>query len=708
MILTNFYNRSERPPIPRDDVGSARLAGGRGAGGSQLANAGSRIVDGDDFRGFGSRLDQIKVPDSFGDYGNLEQRKDIYSNVQFSKSPQFRDFPSYQKPTSNFDEQDYRYGNRAGSVNDIGDWRANAVRKLPSMSYEATEFNNKKNIGPSSEIPSKVTANDEKNGAGTNWLKQRESEEVDKKQRQREELQRVYQEQMEEKKRKKEEEKRKQWLEDQKEEERLRKENEEIQRQFALEVQKKKEQELAKENAQLKLNEVVEDFTNAANKRKQSKFNKAFETSEENSLKREPVVMKQEEIVEPEREMRYDPPPRRLEDLVKETAKFVEDEARFKKRVEFSKDPELEVHKAVMRRIDATLDEQLDKMKKDLSLHTQFLRDSQATYKQQALVASELRQNAQKDLLRLREDLRMQQIEEETRPFQNLNFTPAQELKQASSTKQLLPQTKAPEKPGLRLGTKNYSKMQPIQSYDNNYDDVDLGGGAGTSRMGMTLDVDTHYVPVKGLGDLSLETSRAENKYALDSKNEMVGFEGEYEDVAKNKFDSLFPGHSKQQSHQNSDAQIEHNYRAAIKNGGGIESNEHRFNYMKGPTQVRQYEKVQQQNRNVLNKKDDFGDVEGADEIERLDNLLKRYRENARQQDDDDDEMELAQETDIKPIQQQSHKKIPTPIQEKFDDLGDYELPDREEDENNNEDDALNLANNHIDMNSRNFQHVEA
>jgi len=352
-----------------------------------------------------------------------------------------------------------------------------------------------------------------------------------------------------------------------------------------------------------------------------------------------------------------------------------------------------------MRRIDETLDEQLDKMKKDLTMHTQLLRDSQATYKQQALVASELRQNAQKDLLRLREDLRMQQVEEETRPFQNLNFTPAhQEFKQSSSTKQLIPAQnhKAPEKAGLRLGTKNYSKMQPIQSYDDHFGDVDLGGGAGTSRMGMTLDVDTHYVPVKGLGDLSLETSRAENKYALESKNELVGFDND-DDVAKNRFDSLFPQHKgnhDNNKYSNSDAHIEHNYRAAIKevkNGGGIELNEHRFNYMKGPTQVRQYEKVQNKN----GPKDDFGDVEGADEIERLDNLLKRYKENVRQVRENDDDMELAQETNIKPIQQ-THNRIPTIVQEKFDDEGDYELPDREE----QEDSGMNLANNHL--------HVEA
>ncbi len=62
-----------------------------------------------------------------------------------------------------------------------------------------------------------------------------------------------------------------------------------------------------------------------------------------------------------------------------------------------------------------------------------------------------------------------------------------------------------------------------------------------------------------------------------------------------------------------------------------------------------------------------------------------------RQGRDNDDDMELAQETNIKPIQQ-THNKIPTLIQEKFDDEGDYELPDREEEE----DSGMNLANNHL------------
>jgi len=700
----------------RDDNTARMSAGLPGRGGSRLADAGSRIVDGDDFRGFGSRLDQIKVPDSFGDYGNLEQRKEIYNNVQYSKSPQYNNnrsrelmwnMPDFnRKKTADFDgiinEQDYGYGaskvNRAESINDFNDWKANALKKSPETNpVTSTNQNQNQRYLPTDD-------GGEKNG--TSWLKQRESQDVDKKQKQREELQKVYREQMEEKKRKKDEEKRKQMLEDQKEEDRLRRENEELQRQFALELQKKKEQETAKENAQADLNKVVEDFTAAANKRKQNKYNKAFDTSEENSLRRdvvayqpEPNNMPEREI-EYEREVRYDPPPRRLEDLVKETAKFVEDEARFRKRVEFSQDPEMEVHKAVMRRIDATLDEQLDKMKKDLSLHTQLIRDSQSVYKQQAMVSSELRQNAQKDLLRLREDLRMQQVEEEQRPFHNLNMPPPQDysMKQhvnhSASNKQL----KLQEKPGVRLGSfgnKNYSKMQPIQSYDNH--DVDLGG---TSALGMTLDVDTHYVPVKGLGDLSLETSRAGESQAH------IGY-----DAAKNKFDSYFPEHKTAGPTYN-DAQIEHNYLASIKSGGGIEQNEHRYNYIKGPTQVRQYDKPK---KDVSHNNDNFGDVEGADEIERLDNLLKRYKENTRQQREEEDR-ELDQETDQKPLH---HTSIPvashTRIQEKLDynineneddlDLGAYELPDRDE-QNLDGGDELNVATHHVEVN-RNL-HVEA
>ena len=215
------------------------------------------------------------------------------------------------------------------------------------------------------------------------------------------------------------------------------------------------------------------------------------------------------------------------------------------------------------------------------------------------MIAQELRQNAQKDLMRLREELRNQQLQEERRPYEG--FDPVSTDQQFSRTAGFQG-GKQPEKSGLRIPMKNYTKMQGFED-----EGEDLG-----APQGFNLEVETAYVPVRRLdGDLpTIKESHGiaglMTKHGLkdDRTSSLVN------DAAMHKFGQLFPGHKNQSSENSlrSEARAENNLRSVDKvlsshssaKHNVIDQNEHSHNYLKGPTQIRQGEKVNKGSYNDL------------------------------------------------------------------------------------------------------------
>ena len=205
---------------------------------------------------------------------------------------------------------------------------------------------------------------------GNEWLVERTRQEEDKKQKQKDELQRIYREQIEEKNRKKDEEKRKKLEEERREEERLRKENEELNRQFLAEQQQKKQKSGANPTVQpTQQVAVIDDY---AQKRPQKQIQQ-FETSAENTMGGN----------------HYDKPSEyennaqimKIEDMIKSSANKLADQMRSNKRLELYSDPEINVHRAAMEKYNFTLDDELQKMRRNLEQQSSMIKNELISYK---------------------------------------------------------------------------------------------------------------------------------------------------------------------------------------------------------------------------------------------------------------------------------------------------------------------------------------
>ena len=222
--------------------------------------------------------------------------------------------------------------------------------------------------------------------------------------------------------------------------------------------------------------------------------------------------------------------------------------------------------------------------------------------------------------MRLREELRNQQLQEERRPYEEFDL--ASTDKQFTKTPGLRGR-KQSEKSGLRIPKKNYSK---IQGFEDEEEDL------GASQV-FNFEVETDYVPIGGLLDGHLQTFKKPHgiaglmtKHGLndDRTSSLVN------DDAMHKFGQIFSdnrNHSSENSLR-SEAKAQNNSRTMNKVSSShnsaknnmIDHNEHSYNYFKESTQIRQGEKTSKASYN--NK----GHNEGEDKIQRLEGLLDTYQ----------------------------------------------------------------------------------
>ena len=163
--------------------------------------------------------------------------------------------------------------------------------------------------------------------------------------------------------------------EERREDERLRKENEEINKQFLAEQQPKKRKGGSNQNVQsTQQNAVMDDYA----RKKPQKQIQQFETSMENPISRKnsdkPNEYGNAQIMKIEGRIKSP-------SSSSSSSNNLADQMRSNNRFELYREPGVNVHRAVMERYNFNLDDELQKMRRNLKQQSNMIKNDLMSYK---------------------------------------------------------------------------------------------------------------------------------------------------------------------------------------------------------------------------------------------------------------------------------------------------------------------------------------